>query len=104
MLRNKKKIILTILVVCLIGLVGISMSYAYWQFTYMQTDNNVAISKCLKLEMTNEKDEINLSNMYPISDEAGRSLTPYSFKITNTCSMSAEYSVNLETLEGIVNI
>lgn len=100
MLRNKKKIILTILVVCLIGLVGISVSYAYWRFTYMQTDKNIAVSKCLKLEMTNEKDEINLSNMYPISDEAGRSLTPYSFKITNTCSMSAEYSVNLEMLEG----
>ena len=100
MLRNKKKIILTILVMCLIGLVGIGMSYAYWRFTYMQTDKNIAVSKCLKLEMTNEKDEINLSNMYPISDEAGRSLTPYSFKITNTCSMSAEYSVNLEMLEG----
>ena len=100
MLRNKKKLILTILVMCLIGLVGIGMSYAYWRFTYMQTDKNIAVSKCLKLEMTNEKDEINLSNMYPISDEAGRSLTPYSFKITNTCSMSAEYSVNLEMLEG----
>ena len=100
MLHNKRKIILTIVIICLIGLVGLGISYAYWKFTYIQTDNNIAISKCLKLDMTNEKNEINLTNMYPISDEEGRKLTPYSFKITNTCSMSAEYKVNLEMLEG----
>ena len=100
MLHNKRKIILTIVIICLISLVGLGISYAYWKFTYIQTDNNIAVSKCLKLDMTNEKNEINLTNMYPISDEEGRKLTPYSFKITNTCSMSAEYKVNLEMLEG----
>ena len=100
MLHNKRKIILTIVIICLIGLVGLGISYAYWKFTYIQTDNNIAVSKCLKLDMTNEKNEINLTNMYPISDEEGMKLTPYSFKITNTCSMSAEYKVNLEMLEG----
>ena len=100
MLHNKRKIVLTIVIICLIGLVGLGISYAYWKFTYIQTDNNIAVSKCLKLDMTNEKNAINLDNMYPISDEEGRKLTPYSFKITNTCSMSAEYSLNLEMLEG----
>ena len=100
MLHNKRKIILTIVTICLIGLVGLGISYAYWKFTYIQTDNNIAISKCLKLDMTNESNAINLNNMYPISDEEGRKLIPYSFKITNTCSMSAEYKVNLEMLEG----
>ncbi len=100
MLHNKRKIILIIVIICLIGLVGLGISYAYWKFTYMQTDNNIAISKCLKLDVTNEKNEINLNNMYPISDEDGRKLTPYSFKITNTCSMSTEYKINLEMLEG----
>ena len=100
MLHNKRKIILVFVIICLIGLVGVGISYAYWKFTYIQTDNNIAISKCLKLDMTNESNEINLTNMYPISDEEGRKLTPYSFKITNTCSMSAEYKVNLEMLEG----
>ena len=100
MLHNKRKIILALVIICLIGLLGLGISYAYWKFTYMQTDNNIAISKCLKLDITNEKNEINLTNMYPISDEEGKKLTPYSFKITNTCSMSAEYKVNLEMLEG----
>ena len=98
--NNKKKIFLIVGLICIIGLVGIGMSYAYWKFTYTQTDKNVAVSKCLKLEMSNESNAISLENMYPISDEDGRKLTPYSFKITNTCSMSTEYKVNLEMLEG----
>ena len=100
MLHNKRKIVLIIVIICLIGLAGLGISYAYWKFTYMQTDNNIAVSKCLKLEMSNESNAINLTNMYPISDEEGKKLTSYSFKITNTCSMSAEYRVNLEMLEG----
>ena len=38
--------------------------------------------------------------MYPISDEDGRKLTPYSFTITNTCDILAGYTVNMEMLEG----
>ena len=98
--NNRKKMFLIAGMICIIGLVGIGISYAYWKFTYTQTDKNVAISKCLKLEMSNESNTINLDNMYPISDEEGKKLTPYSFKITNTCSISAEYSLNLEMLEG----
>ena len=98
--NNKKKIFLIVGLICIIGLVGVGMSYAYWKFTYTQTDKNIAVSKCLKLDVTNEKNAINLDNMYPISDEEGKKLIPYSFKITNTCSMSAEYKVNLEMLEG----
>ena len=85
MLHNKRKIILALVIICLIGLVGLGISYAYWKFTYTQTDKNIAISKCLKLEMSNESNTINLDNMYPISDEEGRKLTPYSFPIINCC-------------------
>ena len=83
MLHNKRKIILALVIICLIGLVGLGTSYAYWKFTYTQTDKNIAISKCLKLEMSNESNTINLDNMYPISDEEGRKLSPYSFPIIN---------------------
>lgn len=36
-------------------LVSIGVSYAYWKFVYMQSDKNVAVSKCLKLELSNRK-------------------------------------------------
>ena len=81
--NNRKKMFLIAGMLCIIGLVGIGISYAYWKFTYTQTDKNIAISKCLKLEMSNESNTINLDNMYPISDEEGRKLTPYSFPIIN---------------------
>ena len=52
-------------------LVSIGVSYVYWKFVYMQSDKNVAASKCLKLELSNEE------NIYPISDEEGRKLKKY---------------------------
>ncbi len=88
MFQNNKMFLIAGMI-CIMCLVGIGISCAYWKFTYTQTDKNIAISKCLKLEMSNESNAINLDNMYPISDEEGKKLTPYSFKITNTCSMSA---------------
>ena len=97
---SKKKIGLVILSLCLIGIVAIGVSYAWWRFTTMQTGENTAISKCLKLELSNESDAINLTNMYPITDEEGRKLTPYTFTLTNTCTVSAEYKLNMEMLEG----
>ena len=97
---SKKKISLVILSLCLIGIVAIGVSYAWWRFTTMQTGENTAISKCLKLELSNESDAINLTNMYPITDEEGRKLTPYTFTLTNTCTVSAEYKLNMEMLEG----
>ena len=42
---------------------------------------------------------INLQNAYPVYDEEGKTLTPYSFTITNTCNMSASYMVQLEMTE-----
>lgn len=44
-----------------------------------QEDDNIAKSSCFQLAFTNQKNEINLDNMYPISDEEGKALTPFSF-------------------------
>ncbi len=97
---NKKKVGLIVLSLCLIGIVAIGVSYAWWRFTVMQTGENTAISQCLKLELSNESEAINLTNMYPITDEEGRKLTPYTFTLTNTCTVSAAYKLNMEMLEG----
>ena len=98
--ESKKKLGLVILSLCLIGIVAIGVSYAWWRFTAVQTDVNTAISKCLKLELKNESDAISITNMYPISDEEGRKLTPYTFTLTNTCTVAAAYKLNMEMLEG----
>ena len=96
--RNKMLIgTLSVLLVCAF-VVGIS--YAYWRLTYTQTGVNKIVSSCFSMELANEKNSITLDSAYPISDEKGKSLTPYSFTITNTCDLFASYTINLEMLEG----
>ncbi len=95
---NNKNIIIIVIVLVLI--LGIGFSYAWWRYTVIQDKTNVGVSKCFSLELANQANEINLTNMYPITDEEGRKLTPYTFTLKNTCSVSARYSLNMEMLEG----
>ena len=99
MIKNKKIKVLIVSILCILT-ITIGLSYGYYLLNRVQENNNIAGSKCFNLEFTNEKNAISLDNMYPISDEEGRKLTPYSFTITNTCDMLAGYTVNMEMLEG----
>ena len=99
MIKNKKIKVLTISILCILT-ITIGLSYGYYLLNKVQENNNIVGSKCFNLEFANEKNAISLDNMYPISDEEGRKLTPYSFTITNTCDMLAGYTVNMEMLEG----
>lgn len=96
-MNKKKKIILTIVILLtVITIVGVS--YAYWFLTFSSTNPNKLVTSCLSLSLTNEKNDINLEKAYPISDEEGKKLTPYSFTITNTCDLFLSYTINLEVL------
>ena len=98
-MMKRKKISLALgilMVVCAV----VGMSYAYWVLTYSQTGMNKLTSSCFSLSLTNESNAIKLENAYPILDEEGKKLTPYSFTITNTCDLFASYTVNLEILEN----
>ena len=92
---TKLLLIITLFLICIFG-----VSYAYYLMSSKQEDDNIAKSSCFQLAFTSQKNEINLDNMYPISDEEGKALTPFSFTITNTCDMIASYNVNLEMLDG----
>ena len=97
--HQKKKILITLgILFVFLGTIGIS--YAYWILTYSQTGVNKVAASCFSLSLSNEKNNINLTNAYPILDEEGKKLTPYSFTITNTCDLFASYTVNLEMLDG----
>ena len=99
MIKSKKIKVLIISILCILT-ITIGLSYGYYLLNKVQENNNIAGSKCFKLEFSNESEAINLSNMYPISDEEGKKQVPYSFTITNTCDMLASYTVNMEMLEG----
>ena len=80
----------------------IGVSYAYWRLVIYQTGENEVASSCFSITLTNEQNAINLQKAYPILDEEGKELTPYTFTVKNNCDAYASYSVNLELLETIL--
>jgi len=91
----KKKTKIMILSVIALVLVTIGISYAYWLVTKSQEGENVITTGCLDITLNGEND-ITLSNQFPLSDEDGMKLTPYTFTVTNNCTTSVDYQINLE--------
>lgn len=98
-MQRKSKLSLIILGLFII-LASIGLSYAYWKLSSIGDKSNNVTSGCFNLEMTDQKDEINLGSTYPITDEEGLKLKPFSFTLKNTCTIFAHYYVNMEMLEG----
>ena len=96
---QKKNIIFLSISLVLIILLGIGVSYSMWNVSVSQDTNNTAYTECFDLSITNKENNINLDNAYPISDDKGRNLVPYTFTVTNTCDITAKYSINLEVLK-----
>ena len=90
----KKKYIFLMIVFLLLF---IGASYALWIQNLYQTDENLMATSCFNITME-QANTIGIQNAYPITDEAGRKLTPYTFTIKNNCEAYASYQVNLEVL------
>ncbi len=97
---TKKNIIFLSVSLVLIMLLGIGVSYSMWNISVSQDTNNTAYTECFDLSITNKENNISLDNAYPISNDKGKSLTPYTFTITNTCDITAQYNINLEVLNN----
>ena len=97
---QKKNIIFLSVSLVLIILLGIGVSYSMWNISVSQDTNNTAYTECFDLSITNKENSINLDNAYPISNDKGKSLTPYTFTITNTCDITTQYNINLEVLNN----
>jgi len=94
-LRNKK-VVYTIIGIVSVLLVALAVTYAYWLVTKTQTNENVISSACLDISISGEKNDITLTNQFPMSDEDGMKLVPYEFTVTNNCNTSVDYQVALE--------
>jgi len=76
----------------------IGVSYAYWHVTKSQEEINQIASGCLDIELVSNSKEIKLENAYPILNSEGVKLAPYTFTITNTCSIFLSYELTLNML------
>ena len=77
----------------------IGVSYAYIAYSTRQEGINVLETDCISVTMEELTNAINLKNTHPITDEVGKSLKPFRFKLTNTCGVGVDYNVNLEVME-----
>ena len=91
--ENKKTLIL-FLVFVILGVIGVS--FAAWMLNFPKTNTNVVATDCFNITFKEDTEAISLNKAYPITDEEGKTLTPYTFTITNQCSSYASYQINLE--------
>ena len=97
----KKNVIFIGVSIILLILLGIGVSYSMWNMSNMQdTTNVISTTECFDISITSQENSIKLENAYPISDAKGKSLTPFTFTIKNTCDIVVSYSINLESLKG----
>ncbi len=96
-MRLKYKLGLAIVVVMLAICFMTYQSYALWVATEAGQENIVEVG-CFQVEFEELNAPIHMTNTYPVSDEKGISGRPYTFKITNKCSIASRYSVTLNTL------
>jgi hypothetical protein len=98
-LNIKYRISLAILSILLVVALFVGSSYALWSLTvYQQTVNKIETG-CFDITFESLSSSISLQNTYPISDEAGFKTTPYKFRVSNNCTISADYKIYLNTLK-----
>ena len=81
MIRNKRMVLIVLSV--LIGIVAlVGVSYALWIANFNQTDENLVSASCFQIEFREDTESISLQNTFPITDEEGKTLTPYTFTVS----------------------
>ena len=96
-MRIKYKIMLAIITVGIGICLMTYQSYALWVANFTGGENIVNVG-CFSIEFREDTNPISLNNTYPVSDAKGLTTTPYTFTITNTCTVDASYSVTLNTI------
>ena len=100
---NKKKIILTSIIVMLLITLVVAGTYALWQVTKSQSGVNTLTSSCLDINFSDNGDGIALNNTFPTPDSEGIKGSGYQFTVKNNCNNEISYSVNLEALTNSTN-
>lgn len=98
----KKEIIMpTIMIIFAIVLVA-GVSYAIFRVTVTGEKNNVINAGTLKLTFADSSsNSISLTNAVPVTDTTGMTGTAYTFTVTNTGNVTADYHLKIEENETL---
>ena len=97
-MKLRYKLSLLIIGLMLVGCLYITQSYALWIMTEEQTNENEMEVGCFSIGFSEQSESIKLDNTYPVNDSIGLSTNPYTFTITNTCTINNNYVLTLNTL------
>ena len=94
-MNTKKKItLLSILISLILVVTTTSITYAIWSSKHV-TESNIVQSGCLNMEFKDITESMNGERLSPEKFSSG-----YEFTVTNTCTTSVNYELNIETLDN----
>ena len=97
-MKLRYKVSLLIISLMLVGCLYVTQSYALWIINAEQTNENEMEVGCFSIGFSEQSESIKLDNTYPVNDTLGLSTNPYTFTITNTCTINNNYVLTLNTL------
>ena len=99
----KRQLFVTLLSIIGVTVVSLGSAYAVFTSVSKSAEYNVIKVGTLNIDFGDSSNTINLSGQYPMSDEEGVTLTPYTFTITNTGSIAADYEVFIQDDSDMIN-
>ena len=96
-MKIEKKDLSKVLLILGVIVAVVGVSYALWRVSFSSTNDNSLTATCFNVSFT-DQNNISIEKAYPLTDEDGKKLTPYTFTITNNCDTYASYDINLEVL------
>lgn len=99
-MRLRYRIPLALISILMVMTLFLASSYALWRISVFQETENLIETGCFSIVFDDtDSSSINLNNTYPMVDESGLKTVPYTFTIKNTCTVDADYTLFLNTLE-----
>ena len=99
----KRQLLVTLLSILGVTIISLGSAYAVFTSVSKSKDYNVIKVGTLNIDFgTDSSNTINLSGQYPMSDEEGLKLTPYTFTIKNTGTLTADYEVFIQDDQDMI--
>ena len=77
-----------------------SITYSYFQNVKTTKSVEEFDTNCFNIEYVSLTEGIHLEKAFPISDDEGLALTPYTFKVTNICPYNMLVNVKLNMIKN----
>ena len=93
---GKRQLMLTLVSIFAVTFLAIGSSFAIFTTSVKSSDYNVIKVGTLNIDFGSDaNDTISLADQYPLTDEEGLLSEPYTFTITNTGTLTADYTISL---------